>query len=379
MTERKQKIISAVVFMIIIFLLPVIFIFSDKKKISEEENTKLAVKPELKLSTIYDKSYMRDMDKFLSDHFPGRINWIKSKMFIDRLTGKNIINDIYLGDMLIEKLPEPDYEEVKKSVQAINLFAQHYDTEVSFLLAPTSAGIYRDRLPLNAPQLDQKEFINKALGMLSEDVNGINIFDTMLSEKENYIYYRTDHHWTSLGAYIAYKQVASALGFLSINIDKFDIEHASSDFKGTFYNKCFYGDVEADVIDIYSCKDGNKVESVTMNDGKKEEESDSIYFRDHLNVNDKYGVFLGKNRAFTNIKTNKTNGKKLLVIKDSYANSFVPFLINHYSEIAVIDLRYIKTSLTEFVDPGDYDQTLFLYNASTFSTDTNVKMAGFFN
>ncbi len=376
--ERKQKIISAVIFMIIIFLFPIIFMFIEKKDFSEEENRKLAKNPEFKLSAIFDKSYMSDMDEYLSDHFPGRINWVKSKMNIDRITGKDIINDIYLGDMLIEKLPEPDYEEVNKSVQAINQFAQHYDTEVSFLLAPTSAGIYTDRLPLNAPQIDQKEFINSAFQNLSDDVNGINIYDEMFAEKENYIYYRTDHHWTSLGAYTAYKQAASALGFTPISIDKFDIEHASDDFKGTFYSKCFYDDIEADIIDIYACKDGNKVEKVIMNNGIEETESDSIYFRDYLSVNDKYCVFLGENRAFTNIKTDCINGKKLLIIKDSYANSFIPFLVNHYSEISVIDLRYVKTLLTEFADPNEYDQTLFLYNASTFSKDTNVKMAGFF-
>lgn len=377
--EKKTKKISAVIFVIIIFLIPIIFIFKDKKTFSEAENRKLAKKPDLKLSAIVDKSFMRDMDNFLSDNFPDRITWVKAKMGIDRIMGKEIINDIYLGDnMLIEKLPVPDYEEVDNSIWAINDFSQHYDTDVFFMLAPTSAGIYPEQLPKNAPQIDQLRFISYA-NVSFDDVNVINISGTMYSEKENYIYYRTDHHWTSYGAYLAYKQAASQLGFSPIDYDKFSIEHASENFRGTFYSKCFYDEVKEDTIDIYSYENGNKVKSVILNDGIEQIETDSIYFKDFLNKNDKYCVFLGQNRSYTNIKTDETNNKKILVIKDSYANSFIPFLVNHYSEIAVIDLRYVKTSITEFVNPDDYDQTLFLYNASTFSKETNIKMAGFFD
>ncbi|MGN0612324.1 MAG: DHHW family protein [Porcipelethomonas sp.] len=379
MMQRKQRIISAVVFIIVILLVPLIFIISKEKSFSESENRSLAKKPELSLSALFDKSYMSDMDSYLSDQFPGRMAWVKTKMAIDRVTGREVINDIYLGDnMLIEKLPEPDYTEVNSSVQAVNQFAEHYKTKVSFLLAPTSAGIYTDRLPGCAPQLNQREFIEETVKNLDDSISVIDIYDTMLSEKENYIYYRTDHHWTSYGAYCAYRQASSQLGFSPVDYDKFDIEHASSDFHGTFYNKCFYNGVDEDIIDIYSYENGSHVTEVKMNDGTAESVSDSIYFRDYLDGNDKYCVFLGENRAYTNIRTDSLNKKKILVIKDSYANSFVPFLVNHYSEIAVVDLRYVKTSLSEYVNPDDYDQTLFLYNASTFSTEKNIKMAGFF-
>lgn len=377
--EKKQKIISSIIFILIIFLFPIIFIFSEKKDILEEENREPAEKPKFSFSSVFDKSYMSKMDSFLSDNFPNRIGWIKTKMSFDRITGKTIINDIYLGDgMLIEKLPKPDYSEVNKSVQAINQFAQHYNTRVWFLLAPTSAGIYSEKLPLNAPQINQRKFINETFTNLNDNVNIIDIYDEMLSKKDNYIYYRTDHHWTSYGAYIAYKKAASKLGFTAENIDKFNIEHASDDFRGTFYNKCFYDKIEKDIIDIYSLQNGSKVKKVILNDGRGEEETNSIFFREFLDESDKYCVFTGKNRAYTNIKTDNTNDKKILIIKDSYANSFIPFLINHYSEISVIDLRYVKTSISDFVDPNEYDDTLFLYNASTFSTDPNVKMTGFF-
>ncbi len=379
MMQRKQRIISAVMFIIIIFLMPVIFIFSGKETFSKDENRSLAKKPKLSFSAIADKSYMSDMDSYLSDNFPNRIGWVKTKKTFDRILGKTIINNIYLADdMLIEKLPTPNYAEVDKSIEAINKFADHYKkTKVSFLLAPTSAGVYPDKLPSHAPQLNQRDFISETNSKLNSNVGVIDIYDTMVAERENYIYYRTDHHWTSYGAYCAYRHAASNLGYKAADLNKFDIEHVSNDFTGTFYNKCFYNGVEKDVIDIYSSPNGNNVTAVTMNDGTGETTAEDIYFRDYLEGGDKYCVFLGENRAYTHIKTDSLNRKKILVIKDSYANSFIPFLVNHYAEIAVVDLRYVKTSLKEYVNPDNFDQTLFLYNASTFSEETNVKMAGF--
>lgn len=380
MRERKQKMISAIVFLAIIFLLPLIFIFTKKENFSETENRPLADRPSFSLSAIADKSYMNDMGTFISDNFPARIGFVRTKMLLDRLSGREEINGIYLGDdMLLERLQTPDYKEVSRSVQAINNFAEHYpNTSVYMMLVPTSAGIYTDKLPGSAPQLNQGEFIEDTCSGLSGNIQTINVFDTLMSEKDNYIYYRTDHHWTSYGAYCAYRQASSQLGFSPVDLDKFDIEHASTDFRGTFYNKCFYNGVEKDVIDIYTHDNGNKVTEVVLNDGRKTETTDSIYFRDFLKGNDKYCVFLGSNRACTTIRTDALNKKKILVIKDSYANSFVPFLTNHYSEITLIDLRYVKNSIKDFVNPSDYNHTLFLYNASTFASDKNVKAAGFF-
>ena len=335
--------------------------------------------PELSFASITDKRYMSDMSSYLSDNFPARIGWVKWKMFFDRVSGKEVVNNIYLcDDMLIEKLAKPDYSEVARSVLGINSFASHYKTKTLFMLAPTSAGIYTDRLPGSAPQIDQKEFINDTYAQLSSNVEKIDVFNKLNEAKKDYIYYRTDHHWTSYGAYLAYRQASSQLGFTPVDLNKFWIEPVSDDFQGTFYKKCFYDGVKKDSIDIYTYSGGNSVVEVELNDGREQKFTDSVYFKDYLEGSDKYCVFLGENRAFTSIKTNAVSKKKILVIKDSYANSFIPFLVNHYSEIGVIDLRYVKNSLTDYADPNSYDQTLFLYNASTFAEDKNVKTAGFF-
>ncbi len=375
-----QKFLSAILFAAMTVIMPIVFIFSKKSSYSAEENRMLAKIPKLNASAVSDKSYMHDLEKYLSDHFPDRLKWVQAKMSLDRISGKDIINGIYITDsMLIEKLHEPDYEEVIKSVRAINDFAENYNTDIFAMIAPTSAGIYSELLPEFAPQLDQGKFIAETCSGFSENVNVIDVFNTMVCEKNSYIYYRNDHHWTSYGAYCAYVKAIELLGQKPVPIEEFSKECYSSDFRGTFYSKCLYNKTAADVIDVFNCKNGTEVTDVICNDGVSETHYDSIYFMDYLEKKDKYCVFLGENRAYTNIKTNVDNDKKILIIKDSYANSFIPFLTQHYSEIAVIDLRYVKTSVSDFVNPDDYEQTLFLYNASTFAEDKNIKIAGFFN
>lgn len=346
-----------------------------KDDYSETENRPLKNFPEISAQNIIDKSYMNGIEAYLSDHFPFRINWVKAKMTAERLSGKSAINNIYIcSDRMLEKLPEPDYREINLSVNAVNKFSDTYDTEVYALIAPTSAGIYGDELKDYFPQINQKSLIADIYNKLNEDIGVIDIWDSMYTERDKYLYYRTDHHWTSEGAFTAYKYAAKKMGITSF--EDYDIIHVSSDFRGTFYSKCLYDGLKPDIINLYKSNNDKTAVDVLMNDGINEQHTNDIYFPDFLDTNDKYCFFLGHNRALTDIKTNTDTDKRLLLIKDSYANSIVPFFIQNYSQITVIDLRYLKTAVTDFINPDDYDQTLFLYNASTFSTDKNIKNIG---
>lgn len=380
--KNRQKRWSAIIFLLILIILPIMTFASKKEYFSEIENKSLARMPKLTISKVKDKSFMNGFESFFADHFTGRIKWIETKVDAELLVGKTELNGIYVCDnMLLEHLPNPDYAEVDKAVSAINGFAtENSGVPVSVMLAPTSGGIYTDKLPKNAPQLDQKAFIDYVYSELGENITKIDIYNTLYTARtDNYIYYRNDHHWTSLGAYYAYNTAIQKLGFSPVSYDRFDIEHASGDFRGTFYSKTLYKKTDADTVDIYKYDAGANVTDVTITkainpDGSLQtEQHDGLYFREFLNQKDKYCTFLGSNQPMVDIKTDVRNDKKILIIKDSYANCFVPFLINHYSEITLLDLRYIQTSYKKLVNVSDYTNVLFLYNASTFSTDENLK------
>lgn len=372
----KQLKISALIFIILLIVLPIATAFSKKETKSDMENRTLATFPKFSIQSVRDKSFMNGFESYISDHFIGRIKWIELKVDTELLIGKKEINNIYITDnMLIEKLQEPNYPEINKSVDAINNLAERFkNPEYYVLVAPTSAGIYLDKLPNNAPQVQQKEaVIDYIYGSLSDNITSIDVYNNLYASKDEYIYYRNDHHWTSLGAYYAYNTAIQKLGFTPIPYSKFNIEHASDDFKGTFYSKSLYNGIKADTIDIYTMDKSKGIQSMVVNDGTSETTFDTLYDRSYLDTKDKYGTFLSENNPIVTVKTNVQNDKKILIIKDSYANSVVPFLAEHYSEITILDLRYIGITSENIVNINDYNQVLFLYNASTIAQDENLK------
>lgn len=372
----KQLKISALIFIILLIVLPIATAFSKKETKSDMENRTLATFPKFSIQSVRDKSFMNGFESYISDHFIGRIKWIELKVDTELLIGKKEINNIYITDnMLLEKLQEPNYPEINKSVDAINNLAERFkNPEYYVLVAPTSAGIYLDKLPNNAPQVQQKEaVIDYIYGSLSDNITSIDVYNNLYASKDEYIYYRNDHHWTSLGAYYAYNTAIQKLGFTPIPYSKFNIEHASDDFKGTFYSKSLYNGIKADTIDIYTMDKSKGIQSMVVNDGTSETAFDTLYDRSYLDTKDKYGTFLSENNPIVTVKTNIQNDKKILIIKDSYANSVVPFLAEHYSEITILDLRYIGITSENIVNINDYNQVLFLYNASTIAQDENLK------
>ncbi len=385
MKYKKRKrvnipnLITCIVFFGILIFMAVMTIALPKKDFLEMENDYAEKFPELSAKAVFNRSYMNKMESYISDHFAGRISWIKGRTVLETSLGKKERNGIYiLDDRLVEKISEPDMTSVDKAIAAINKFADGLDIPVFAMIVPTSAEIYSDELPENAPNADQKKFIEYVYRNLGRSVNTIDVYQTMMSNRDDYIYYRTDHHWTTKGAYLAYSAAGKKMGYVPVPIDLFDIEHAGRDFIGTFYSKTLYDGVERDTIDFYHNSEGEKATEVSITEsfGEEPEVFDSMYFREYLGVKDKYSSFLGTNKPIVTIKADNDGGK-LLVVKDSYAHCFAPFLTEHYSEITLVDLRYINISLSKVIDIDEYDQVLILYNASSFMTDTDIRKLGY--
>lgn len=353
--------------------------FSEKKEFSEMQNSRLAVFPEFSAKKLYNGSYTDGIEDFVSDHFILHDSWIKAKTLSELAMGKHENNGVYiLSDRLVEKISQPDMTTVDKSISGIRAFAEKSGMTPYVMLVPTQAEIYRSDLPADAPNPDQQAFIDYVYSSLADCIVPIDVYSTLSANNGSYIYYRTDHHWTSLGAFMGYTAAARKMGFTPLTEDDYDIEHAGRDFIGTFYSKVLYDGVERDILDIWHPSEGGAepVVEVTKEIGKEPEVHEGMYFREYFDIKDKYSTFFGTNQPIVTVKTGHT-GERLLIFKDSYAHSMVPFLTEHFSEITMVDMRYIQLPIGDVIDTARYDKVLFLYNVSTFMSDENVKRLEF--
>ncbi len=370
-------------FLIVILAVPIVTIALPKQERSENENRTLAKFPTLLSKdgdikwdyiTVRDKpSFMDDIETYFADHLAGRELWVSAKNKMEKAIGKQEISGVYTynGNM-IQVFKEYDAENVQNSLEGISIFAERFpDVPMYFMLDPTAQELYYSELPSYAGYLSQKTFIDNCYSSVS-GVTAIDGMSNILSHKGEYLFYRTDHHWTSLGAYYAYAAAAKALGYTAYGMDEFNIETASSNFRGTLYSKTLDNGVTPDSIDYYHLRTNAPEITMTVFDGTKETVYDSLYVRSYLDVKDKYSSFTGSNQPIVTIETNVDNDKSLLLIKDSYAHSLVPFLANHYSKITMVDMRYINVGLDYFLDVEDYSQVLLTFNVVSFSEDNSL-------
>lgn len=390
MTPNKLMI---ALFTVVIFAVPIITAVLPKADSSENENRKLAKMPSLvnekkmeqaqnpadffgaiRWDYLTDRkgdAFKDDFETYFCDHMAGRELWVKLSNRLSVMAGKREINGVYtVNNRMFQGFKDYDPEVVEKSIKAINGFAAKFpDISMSFMLAPTSQEIFGSQVPSYTGLLSEKAFIDKVYGKL-ENISTIDCLTNISTHKDEYVFYRTDHHWTSLGAYYAYSSAAKTLGYSAYGLNSFNIETASSSFRGTLYSRTLDDSITPDSIQYYfhSSKEPN-IKMTCIND-KDVKEYDSLYVRDFLDVKDKYSSFTGSNVPIVTIETDVDTDKTLLIVKDSYAHSLVPFLSKHYKKITMVDMRYIHAGLDRFIDMSEYSQALFMFNVISFSEDT---------
>ncbi len=376
MKKKIHKIVLVAAFFLFLLAMPILTLINlpeEDKPFSENENRYLSGFPKISFESYVDKSAMTGFEDWFSDRFFGREWWIKLKNGSERFIGKTEVNGVFtVDDQMMQVWKGYDKEFIDKNLDAVNTFTEKNSSiPVYFMLAPTSQEIYSNLLPECTPIGSQSELNNYCRENL--DCGYIDIFPALKSNAEEYIYYRTDHHWTSYGAYLAYAEAAKYLGYQATPLSSFDIEHASSDFRGTLYSKTLDDGVTPDIIDYYHHTAGSDL-TLTIDDGDSVKEYDSLYFREYLDVKDKYSSFMGTNSPVMTITSEENhNGQSILIFKDSYAHAFIPFLTAHYSKITVLDMRYINASYSSLVNMEEYDSVLILYNSITFSEDSHIR------
>ena len=357
---------------------------SPDRTFSEVENRNLEQLPAVDFGTpeklfrdgnFFNGQFMRDFETYTTDQFIGRDAWVDLKARTERALGKKENNDVYFADndTLITRFDQPAADRVTENLNYVNKFVENVDIPVVFSLIPTQACIWADRLPEGAPNASQTDLMTQAQGAVT-GATWADVYTPLMEHKDEDIFYRTDHHWTSLGAYYGYTGLASALGYTPVPLTDYTPTVRSTEFYGTVFSSSGVRWVKPDTITTYVPDDGITVVSHTYdNSGNPVEEQRALYVESFLSVKDKYSMFLGGNQSLGVVKNaNNPDGPKLLIIRDSYADSLVPFLTAHYSEIHLIDPRYYHLSVKDYVAQNGIDQALVLYSVPNFVTDGNM-------
>lgn len=376
---KKLKLVRIVIFFLILSVGWASSLLLPDKSFSDRENRKLTEKPEFSRKTFLKGKYQKRYEKWLSDQFVFRDGWSALSANVQRAMGKKNINGVYLGEdgYLLERYEESDFDDgqVRDNVEILASFlndaAEQYGPErVSCMMIPSKTAALKDKLPLYAEPADAGKVVKDLQNSLHQPDILFDAEEFLEGHRKEYIYYRTDHHWTTLGAYYTWKGWAEKMGLPVRTVDEYRRETIFDDFYGTTYNKAQVH-VAPDSVELFHSlgEDGVQVE---MDDSGKL--SDSLYFPQEARKGfNRYNVFFSKNTFKIVVTTKAGTGRTLLLFKDSFANCFVPFLLEDYDQIIMIDYRYGKTSAGSIM--GQYPEitdVLVLFNTEKFMQNTKL-------
>lgn len=323
-------------------------------------------------------SYFTNYTKYVKDQVFGRDQWID----LQSLAETTLFQKTQSGGILLGKehrmfarryrvLPSEE-KTWNKNLAAVSSLSERCPGKVSFMLVPSASTVYPEKLPLAAPQMDEEARINEAANVV-QGGHFINVLPALYDHKDEYLYYRTDHHWTTLGAYYAYEAFCKELGLTPFDRSTHTVETAE-DFYGTHYSKARTWNAEPDTITWYDLQNKLTIWNVTGPGQPTDGTETGLYDTAKLDVYDKYAMFLHGNNGLSRVEGDGTG--KILVIKDSYANSFVPYLTANYGAIDVVDFRNYNYGLDQLIADNDYDAILVLYSYSSFTSDPYLYRAG---
>ena len=366
MSEKIYKYSMFLILTLFLGLIGIMHITMPDRTFSESENRVLEQRPQFSIKNLLSGKYTERFEKYISDQFPGRDLWIGIKSDAERAIGKKENNGVILGKdgYLFQKFDTPNKDDMEAKLESLNSLASSLkNIDSYFMLVPNSIKILEEKLPAHIPIEDQKRYIDRIQNSIVNEINFVDVYEALYAKKDEYIFYKTDHHWTSHGAYYAYRTLAQAMGFTPLDLGDFDIITVTDSFYGTLYSKSGFRRIEPDSIEIYIPKTPGEYTVEYVEEGIT---NDSLYNMDNLKKKDKYTIFLDGNHPEVRITTSAGSNRKLLMIKDSYAHSIVPFLACHFDEIYMIDPRYYSGDIKAIALENSITDILVLYNAATF-------------
>lgn len=364
-----------IIFFCIIFGMMLLGLLIPDREISEMENTRLKQRPAFSLSSLLQNQWTADYGDYVKDQMPLRDGFIGMQNRVESI----IFRKAELSNILVGKsghlytkqfvLSDNESRQLARNVSAVEEFAARHEGQVSLLVAPSASLIYSEDMPFAAPMLDESSLLDTIFQSFSAHGNAVDVRDILMDSKDDYIFYETDHHWTTLGAYKAYQQFCDSMG-----LTPFDIENRESvevkRFYGTHYSASRYYAAMPDTITYYPLPNQLTVYDIKGENDFVPKSVTDLYDYATFDTRDKYGAFLYGNNGYSTIEGSGEGS--ILIIKDSYANCFVPFLTANYEKIGVVDLRNFSYGIDSLLEHEGYDQVLILYNFSSFKSDARL-------
>ena len=373
--KQHRKIKMAQMFLALLVLICGLNLAVPDRESSEKENRVLEQRPELTLSGIKSGRFMEQYETYQSDQMAGRDLWVQLKTHTDLLLGRRESSGVYKGKdgYLLEKIGTPSPEQMEQNLKAMRGFQETYpDIPMYMMLAPNAANVLSDKLPAFAVTRDQDQDFEKIRKSLGDSFVWVDVKSALEEHKKEEIYYRTDHHWTTLGAKYGYQALAEAMGLDRTKEPELVPYAVSNSFNGTLSSTSGYETGLRETICVYLPEDEKAGPEVVVTDPQEQKKTASLYDASRLEGKDQYAMFLGGNTGMLDIRTTADSTKRLLLLKDSYANCLIPFLTPHFREILVVDPRYYYGDIHQLMQDNKITEVLFLYNGNTFVEDNSI-------
>lgn len=372
--NKKALWAEALIFLAFIGAFFILNLVLPDRQFSEQENRYLQMRPEFSFKSLFSGDYTSKFETYTTDQFTFRDEWITLKAASELALGKQENNDVHLCEngTLIEGFKRPENSVLDSNMSALNTLVGNTDAKVYFALIPDKSDLYSSLLPKNVPNDSEKEVIDYCYGQ--SNATNVDIYSALSAHTDEYIFYRTDHHWTSLGAYYGLSALAESMGLPCPALDSYTDRHVvSEEFYGTTWSSSGFSWVDPDTMEIFvNAPESLKVTSYPQGspvEGK-------LYDFSFLEKKDKYSMFMGGNCPMHVIETGNEDKPSLLILRDSYTDSLIPFLLDDFSEIHVLDLRYYRASLKAYIEQNNFDNVLVCYSVSNFCSDSNISLLG---
>lgn len=365
---------------VVVFGFSLVNLVFPKRDQLELENRKAAQLPAFSVSALLDGSWQSGFARWMQDQFALRDVWVNTQRAADEI----VFQKVEEGGILLGKdhwmftklftVDDAPQKQLAKNVQAVSDFAAAHPGKVTFLLAPSASVIYPEELPTGAPMADENAMLDDIFTTVGQSASVLDLRPTFTADKNEYLYFKTDHHWTADGAYYAYRELMKAKGMTASALTDYTRTEYPG-FIGSFYQYSNQSDTLKNNPDTvvaytptcndltYTDTDGNQKTGHVVSDATQYSEGN------------KYLCFICGDQPYERIDNpNITDGSSCVVIKESYGNAFVPFLVNSYQTVHVVDYRYFSGNLIDLVKENGIQDVIYVNNANALIESATKNM-----